>query len=178
MTRKLALFCLSLLATLMAVQALSAGVAIGISGSYATPPNGIYTCAWIAANPTAATLAGYSCHADMVNPGSAVSPGAAFSTVTAFGPDSADANGCQNVGPMSSGVYGATTYEYANNWRWVGGNGKYHWYLQKTDGTYYVNGPELDDGFHEIFVPFNVYRWKVQNQGSNGAVWNVCYHVV
>lgn len=144
------------------------------------PPDGIYTCSWIAGHPTAATLAGVSCREDMVNPGSSVSP-ESVGLPSGLGTDSPDANGCQQVpgggGKISVGVYAATTYEYSDAWSWIGGFGPYEWYIQKTTGVYEVYGGVFDNGPYDIGgLQPNIYRWKVHNEGYGPASWwPVCY---
>jgi hypothetical protein len=160
---------------------LSAVALAGPPTDTSIPPNGVYTCDWIASHPTAATLAGVSCNENMVNPGSTVSPEqVARATITHHGV-SPFANGCQRVpssGSIGGGVYAETTFEYSNFWTWnAPSRGEnYYWYIKHTDGSNqtwgYAFGTTGNAG-----VPANVYQWKVQNEtGNDPQYWDsVCY---
>jgi hypothetical protein len=147
------------------------------------PSDGIYTCRWIAAHPTAATLAGVSCRADMVNPGSDYTPSDVLVATRAMGPDAIDASGCQYVPPqpqaIGTNVYAQSTAEYSATWAWgvvypSAQHGPYYWYLKHTDGSNQAwNYSGGADG--SIGVPGNVYYWKVQNKASWPQEWEVCY---
>jgi hypothetical protein len=140
----------------------------------AYPPDGIYTCSWIAANPTAATLAGVSCSPDMVNRGSSISPQQAAQ----LEPNSAESIGMARVpssGAIGQNVWAATSYEYTTAWSWNAGSQHetYTWYIKKTDDTTQKWGYGFDGG--ETTVPANIYRWKVQNTGQHAQYWIVLY---
>jgi len=165
---------LGLVASIFAV---SAALAPASGSKPATPPGGVYTCGWIAANPTSATLARVSCSPDMVNPGSSVSPSEA---ATLAGPDSVDSNGCQAVpssGYIGHNVWAATSYQYTTAWSWTAGSAHetFTWYIKKTDDTTQVWGFGSGDVGDDRSVPANVYRWKVQNTGADPQNWGVCY---
>ena len=139
----------------------------------ALPPGGVYTCAWIAANPTAATLVRVSCNPSGVNPGSAVTP-ADVAAVTPLG------TGCQRVpsaGAIGHLVYASTTPEYSSSWSWSSSSRDepFYWYIKHTDGSNQAYGYSLVAG-GGLGVPPNVYYWEVQNQGADARYWDpVCW---
>lgn len=147
----------------------------GTVGAY--PPDGIYTCAWIAANPTAATLARVSCRADGVNPGSQITPAEAADLAT---PSTPDTNPCQRVpgsGAIGTNVYAATTFEYSTAWFWpTSSRGEpFWWYIKHTDGSNQAYNYSAGGG-GQLGVPANIYQWKVQNKGADAQYWDgVCY---
>ena len=169
-----------LVAACATVAASLFAIAANASGSIqpASPPNGVYTCTWIAAHPLAASQARVSCDQ------SAFASGVPLTTAGigagSFAPDSIDATGCQYVpaaGTVGKGVFAWSTYEYANHWNYSGSNSPadYTWYLQHTDGSNYVSGNVFDTYVHETFVPANVYRWGAQNHSTTSQQWYVCY---
>jgi hypothetical protein len=165
----------SALPVLAVTSSSAAGAALPPNG---VPPNGVYTCAWIAAHPAAAAQARVTCDPSG-GPASASGSFGAGSVLTT--PDVIDANGCQYVpGPttrVGKGVWGWTTYEYASHWGWAANYGPadYTWYIQKTDGTNWVSGIIQDTAFHSINIASNVYRWGAQNHSSTAEQWYVCY---
>lgn len=175
-------------ATFLVVVAVAAAVAasIGVStaaagraAAVASPPNGIYTCAWIAAHPAAAAQARVTCDPSVFN---AAQAGALASPTAPAGPDTIDANGCQPVpnggGRVGKGVFAWSTYEYANQWVWSANYGPayYTWYLKKTDNTTYAYGLNSDTNTHDIGVPANIYRWGAQNHSATAQAWYVCWN--
>jgi hypothetical protein len=167
--------------TVSALVLLTASAAVATTGGHAAalPPNGVYTCSWIAAHPAAAAQARVSCDP---SGGAAPSLGALpASSADATTPNVIEANGCQYVpsstGRIGQGVWGWTSYEYAGSWGWTGfySPAYYTWYLQKTDGTNYAHGEILDAGYHSVGIASNVYRWGAQNHSSTAQQWYVCY---
>lgn len=140
------------------------------AGAATSPPNGVYTCSWIAANPAAAAEARVGC-------------GDLASTPTRVSEPSASplAQGCQNVpasGSVGKGVFAWSTYEYATSWAWstnLGGTVNYTWYIQQTTGVNYTHGDVFDNHLYQIGVPGNVYRWGAQNHSTSAQSWHVCY---
>jgi hypothetical protein len=150
------------------------------------PPNGIYTCDWIAAHPAAAAQAQVTCDASVFFAGLSGQTTAptTSSASTPSSPDTIDANGCQNVpnggGRVGKGVWAWSLYEYSNQWSWYGRYSPswYTFYIQKTDGTNYVYGPITDTSTHSIGIGANVYRWGAQNHSDTAQNWYVCYYTV
>jgi hypothetical protein len=171
--------CVALLCALAMLAVTSSGTAAHGAAEATLPPNGVYTCAWIAAHPAAAAQAHVTCDPSG-GPASASGALPAAGSVPTT-PDTIDANGCQYVpGPttrVGKGVWGWTTYEYASHWGWTANYGPadYTWYIQKTDGTNWVSGVVQDTGFHSINIASNVYRWGAQNHSSTAEQWYVCY---
>ncbi|HEY6617710.1 MAG TPA: hypothetical protein VIZ32_24455 [Vicinamibacterales bacterium] len=88
--------------------------------------------------------------------------------------------GCDRVpanGYIGTNVYADSGAHYANYWYWGSGSSgePYYWYVKKADGTTQSWGYTASAGSSS--VPANVYRWKVQNQGSTPQAWNVCFDV-
>lgn len=168
-----------------AIASLCCGLLVSLiaaSGSLAhtsqvLPPNGVYTCQWITANPTAATLARVSCNSDMVNPGSLVSP----ASVASVRPD---ANGSQDIPSpttcVSQGVYTRTTSEYAGVWTWypILATQPYYYYLKKSSDDSNVYNGHSTGGGGGATEPNNVYYFKVQNDGPTCQRWHVTYDTV
>lgn len=179
---------LTLLATLVAaaigaVSALASPPPIA-TAPWVTPPLNVFTCDWIAAHPTAADHWMVSCSdvpppsvgdASVMSAGSSIASTRALASRLTFRPL---ANGCQNLpytgGKVSTNVYAWSTYEYATAWQfgWPAGSAL-HWYLQKTDGTNYLNGDETSTT--QVQVPGQIYRWGAQNQGYDPIGFWVCY---
>ncbi len=160
-----------------AVSTASVSAAATGSAVSALPPNGVYTCSWIAAHPAAAAQARVTCDPSGALAASGAMPaGSAVAT-----PDSIDASGCQTIPSpttrVGKGVWAWTLYEYAGSWAWISNYSPawYTWYLQKTDGTNYAHGEILDAGYHSLGVASNVYRWGAQNHSSTAEQWYVCY---
>ncbi len=138
----------------------------------AGPPNGVYTCSWIAQHPVEAAQALVSCDPE----GPVQVPG-----VRPFGGDMPDAQGCQFVpnggGAVGQWVYAWSQYEYANYWSWGPAViQQFHWYIQKTNGDIVRHSVGIGSG--STTVGANVLRWGAQNQGPEPQTWYVCYAVV
>jgi len=164
---------LAIAGVLAASVAVSTSAAAGRSAAF--PPNGVYTCDWIAAHPAAASAARVTCDP-------AVFSAAMSSPLSgAASPDSLLSTGCQPVpnggGNVGQGVFAWSTYEYAHVWQIKGNNSPsdYTWYVKKTDGTTQAWNTESDTATHTVGVPFNVYRMGAQNHSGTPQNWTVCY---
>lgn len=139
------------------------------------PPQGIFTCSWIAAHPAAAAAWNVSC--SPVAPSG--SPTVTSSTGSSIQPIPL-ANGCQTIPGVGQyvgkGVYAWTTYEYANEWGWTPhySGVLFTWYLQKTGNVTYAWN--TGDSAGNINVPATNYRWGAQNNDPQPNNWNVCYY--
>jgi hypothetical protein len=146
------------------------------------PPNGIYTCGWIAANPAAAAQTRVTCDAAVFSAG--LSSQSSAPTGSALTPNTIDANGCQHVpnggGRVGKGVFAWSTYEYSNQWAFNGfySPSYYTFYIQRTDGTNAVFGPITDTQVHSLGLGANVYRWGAQNHSDTAQNWYACYYTV
>jgi hypothetical protein len=101
----------------------------------AVPPNGVFTCKWIAAHPTAALQARVTCDPKT------------FALATTGAPHMMQAQevstlsqGCAfvpNTGRVGQGVFAWTSYQYSNQWSWQGewNPSDYTWYIKRTNGT-------------------------------------------
>lgn len=160
----------------------SAALAAGPGKGQVLPPGGIYTCAWIAAHPTEATLARVSCNSDMVNPGSSVSPAevAAADLANASSPSTILGSGCPRVpssGAIGQGVWARTAGDYYSSfWEWPAGsqNGYYTWYIKRTSDDATINWGSQFAGDFE-YVASNVHYWKVQNHHNIAQFWNCVF---
>jgi len=155
----------------------------------------VYTCEWIAANPTEATAMRVSCNETMVNPGADLERANALreqlsamtsSPLTRGSRDAIPAGqggrtfivqstGYQRVplsGSIGTNVYASTSFEYSLAWGWTGSSqsGDFYWYIKKTDGSNQVWNFSNGIG-GEIGVPGNIYEWKVQNKASVPQYW-------
>ncbi len=146
--------------------------ALGSRSSVPFPPNGIYTCDWIAANPAAAAQARVTCDpAVFFAWRSTQAPQRPFNSV-----------GCQYVpasGKVGYMVYAWSTYEYSHDWRFTDLTAApgYIWHLQITPGgtDYTGGGPYYDNFEHNSLDPLDTYRWGAQNLSRTSANWQLCY---
>jgi hypothetical protein len=148
------------------------------------PPNGTYTCAWIAAHPAEALAAQVTCDSSLFS--LATAPNAIVTLTQGLSPQRSggvgvhpDSNGCTyipNTGNIGSGVYGWSGYEYANSWTFTPSNSPatYTYYIQLTGPSPYTSGNEYDIYTHNVGVPANIYRWGVQNHSVPNN-WYLCY---
>jgi len=150
------------------------GVAVSnAAAATATPPNGIYTCAWIAVNPAAAAQAQVTCDPAVFF--AAMSAGSAV-----ISPESQVA--CEQIplngGRVGTGVfawgqyYGATYWGYGAQWS---PPVSYTWYVQRIDGYNAMHGDVSTlDWYTTPSVPWSEYRWGAQNHGSLAQSWQEC----
>lgn len=135
----------------------------------AQPPDGVYTCAWIADHAVEAAAARVSCDP---------TPPKRFNF--GFAPD---ASGCQYLpGPntkVGQGVFTWSTFEYANYWD-INSifAADYTWYVQKTDGTNVYSHPWTDTTVHSTRPAANTYRSGAQNHSVTPDRYYTCYNVV
>jgi hypothetical protein len=145
-----------------------------------SPPDGIYTCSWIAGHPAAALAAGVTCDpltffTQMAAPVTAPQP----VTVTP------DATGCHALPADGSrvgyGVYAWSAYEYSNWWQWNAqyGPANYEWYIQDTSGQNVLFHHEYDTAVHQRNTPGAAnWRWGGHNVSRDTAEnWWICYAV-
>lgn len=153
----------------------------GARGTGSTPPNGIYTCSWIAAHPAEALAARVTCDASMFLVATAPSALAVLTDgLQAPLGATPDAYGCTYVptsGNIGQGVFAWSGYEYANQWQFTPtySPNTYTYYIQRTGGVTYTWGDIYDPYTHTVGVPANIYRWGVQNRSSQVNNWYVCY---
>lgn len=163
----------------VAASAAAAAPAASAGASWPQPADGVFTCNWIATHPAAAAHWNVGCTGlPSSSPDTSVTGAAPEGSVRPF------ANGCQWIPSattyIGSNVYTWTTYEYANSWSWNlyttdGYWAYYHWYLQKTDGTNYLN-TNTSSMSGSVGVPANNYRWGAQNTSlSSYEQFLVCY---
>ncbi|HEV7566381.1 MAG TPA: hypothetical protein VGO31_10515 [Microbacteriaceae bacterium] len=191
---------------LATATALVAGAASEASaGRNAMPPNNVYTCSWIAANPAAAAAARVSCDPASIfwasitppigdAPQTASAPSSGYSIYSLSAPlsvhwlqsRSAPLSGkrIQSVcgaipagGNVGTGVFAWTGYHSSNFWSFTASLAQsYTEYVQKTDGTNVRNHSFSDDVSHtETGLPTLSYRWGAQNHGSWAMNWAECY---
>jgi hypothetical protein len=157
----------------------------------ALPPNGVYTCGWIATHPAAAARARVTCDASVFFSAMRQSPPIAGSVVTALAsPDTIDSTGCWDIpedgSRISPGVYAWSSWEYANRWSWAAHYGPpvdYTWYIQKSGPitVLYDRWTDLghSDTTHRItMATYNVYRLGFQNHSYPTQSWYHCHVVV
>jgi hypothetical protein len=132
----------------------------------ALPPNGVYTCGWIATHPAAAARARVTCDASVFFSAMRQSPPIAGSVVTALAsPDTIDSTGCWDIpedgSRISPGVYAWSSWEYANRWSWAAHYGPpvdYTWYIQKVWANHCPLRPL--DGTSAIRILRTASRWR------------------
>ncbi|MEA2494888.1 MAG: hypothetical protein QOJ29_2799 [Thermoleophilaceae bacterium] len=148
-------------------------------GVRANPPNGIYTCDWIANHPTAAAAAGVSC-SSTPPPISAQDPMVILPAST-FGRDTLDSGTyCFRLptsGYVGKGVFAWTAgYPYSQSWSIIGYVAyDYTWYVQNSGGTN-VHVEAITDSYdHSTFPGWNYYREGAQNHANANVYWGGCY---
>jgi hypothetical protein len=168
------------------IAALAAGflASVAPAASGVGPPNGVYTCPWIATHPSEALAARVTCDATMFALVTAPSPVARLtadvpetSTSAGMTPDSLGCTYVPNSGNIGQGVFGWTGYEYSNHWEFTPtySPDTYTYYIQTSGGNPYTSGNEYDPYTHTVNVPANIYRWGVQNHSTQVNNWYVCY---
>lgn len=161
---------------LVAAAAVLAAPSSVASATTSGPPNGVYTCEWIAAHPAAAAQAQVTCDPVALPStpfGPTVTPSASSRSMMLMD------EGCQYLptsGSVGQGVFAWTSYKYTTRWSWFGNNtpASYTWYLQTSGGTYawaFVS----DANVHGVNAPANIYRWGAQNHSSTAQYWYVCW---
>ncbi len=174
---------LVVLAACAAGAALAAGVASADRAKL--PPNGVYTCKWIAAHPLAAAQARVTCDASVFFAAMS-SPISGPSAAILASPDSIDSTGCWYIpagARISPGVYAWSAWEYANDWSWFANFGPpvdYTWYIQKS-GPVTLNFDRVTDlghadHNHALRYPTgNVRRLGFQNWVYPTQQWYHCH---
>lgn len=145
--------------------------------SAAVPPNGVYTCIWIAAHPSDAALAGVSC-SPVAPP---VVPGAFGAFIAAPAAPLVSGEVCLSIpgsGKVGMGVFAWTpAYYYSNYWD-IDTNDtppNYTWYIQKIDGTNVWAESETDIQIHSHMPAANDYRGGAQNHSGTATSWRICH---
>lgn len=160
---------------------LAVGIDAGGATSFNSPPGGVYTCAWIAANPTAAAQARVSCDATAPPIVAGTLPAASIAPLTTVSPF--DTETCMTVpssGTIGKGVF-AWTPSYYYSYQWVGANNgysgpNYTWYVEKEDGTVMYSATETDWLDHNSSVlGSNYYDAGFQNHSSTASAFSACY---
>lgn len=157
-----------------AIAAISTNSALARTGS-SLPPNGVYTCDWIAAHPAAAAQAGVTCDPSIFFAAASARPAAGGPPITPL------SQGCVYL-PSSptragQGVFAWSSYQYSTYWGWYGiySPADYTWYVQTSGGTY-AYGNVYDTNSYYLGVPANIYRWGAQNHSSTAQQWFVCWN--
>ena len=168
---------------LVMVAVLSAGKVsrAQAGGSGALPPNGVYTCDWIATHPAAAVRAGVTC--SPIPP-----PVVSDALVTPVDPSAAGRSGvhalsttCYSlpaVGAVGKGVFAwSSGYPYTSYWdiNVETSPPDYTWYIQNAGGTNVYNEHVLDLGVHSKTLGYNYYRLGAQNHSDTPAWWTFCH---
>lgn len=171
-------FCAAIAVALVSVTALALGVTPAFAARQPSlPPNGVYTCGWIADHPDAAAQARVTCDLSTFTAAVSASP----VQFAGPGPVSPLSVGCQYVpssGSVGQGVYAWGTYQYSTYWGWYGFNSPadYTWYVQRSGAVTYTWGNVSDTNVHSVGVPANIYRWGAQNHSSTAQRWDVCWN--
>lgn len=158
----------------------------------ALPPNGVYTCDWIAGHPAAAAQAQVSCDPSVFfGAVSAPMPIAGPPAMMLASPNTIDSSDCWNIpeggGSVGPGVYAWSSWEYANWWTWVANNAwpdgpiDYTWYIQKP-GPVTLNYGRVTDLTHGDvthgpiqYTTGNNRRIGFQNHTYPTQNWNHCH---
>jgi hypothetical protein len=184
--KRLFAFCLVILASSFALFLGSASGDVGNRGN-ASPPNGIYTCEWIADHPVQAARAGVTCSptAPPLVPGAEttfLNP----ASIGRFGAASLLSTTCIRVpasGEVGQGVfawYGG--YPYTSYWDINGYfDPDYTWYVQNLGGTNVYSEHVTNFNIHVASVAngglpgSNYYRVGAQNHAPTAVHWQACY---
>jgi hypothetical protein len=179
----------SLLATLCAALAacvLFATLAVATASARQTgsvlPPNGVYTCDWIAAHSAEALQAGVTCDAAVFFSAMS-SPIAGPASAIVVSPNVIDSSDCwdvpENGTRIGPGVFTWSSWEYSHYWNWYPYYGPpfdYTWYIQKPGPTTVKYDRVTDGGVHEwTLAASNNYRWGAQNHTNPAQSFSVCH---
>jgi hypothetical protein len=172
MSRRFAASALGLVA-LIALVIVASATAATKHATASGPPNGVWTCRYIAAHPAQAAAASVSC--------SPRGPARARATrVLAFMPMTA-LSPCARVpvsGAVGRGVYAWGNFQYFNYFSYSPAVIEYFtWYVQKHDGTNVQWGSDYQTNSHPVNVGSNYYRWGAQNNGDYAQSWVWCWSV-
>lgn len=195
-TRVISLLSLALVGLgVLATGAASGGSTASSQATLLDPPSKIFTCGWIKAHPTDATVHGVSCRKDMVNPGT--DPQRAAVLRAQLGqpkPRSVRVRSARNgphtqfvplsvsghiqdwdwlPGPtddyfMSPGVYASTFYTNAVSRYGSPGSASqtFHWYIEKSSG-YIAHNSSVNGWSYPPIPQFPTTRTKIRNDGSS-----------
>lgn len=165
-------------AVLLAAVSLAASGVFASSSSAAapaTPPNGIYTCDWIAHNPAAAAQAHVTCDPAVFFAAMAAPP-----TLAEIAAPQTSLQVCPYVPNgyrVGKGVFAWSDYYSTTYWQWRGlySPANYTWYIQGYDGLNYVHGDNYDTSWHEqTGLMSYTYRWGAQNHSDTAQQWQTC----
>lgn len=173
-----------------AVTVLAAGLAAvavqtATAASPSGPPDGVWTCEWIAAHPVDAARAQVSC-VTPVSSMALVTPTVLSSPQPASAASSAAvaAQGCEQI-PLDGTRVGRGVFAWGQYWNathWGFGAQwsppvDYTWYVQRIDGVNVMNGYVTSLGWYTTpNVGLTAYRWGAQNHGSLPQSWQECFY--
>lgn len=141
------------------------------------PPNGVFTCSWIAAHPAAATAFAVSCSPDMQNAGADPATVATIQgqIARALGRSLASQGDVRvpAAGAISHGVYAATSAQYSVRWGWTDASQSetFYWYVKRNDDSIRDSGFSLGGGGGTTNLGANNYHWQVYNDGADPQYW-------
>jgi len=89
-------------------------------------------------------------------------------------------DGCTRVpasGYIGPGVYASTSAKYSVFWTWSASSSgqPFHWYIYTATNVLKAHGYSSGGGGSQS-VSANNHYWKVQNQGTVGQAWSVCWN--
>lgn len=151
-------------------------VASNAAAAPPAPPNGVYTCDWIAHNPAAAMEAHVTCDpatffAALAAPPTTTEAAATPQTATQVCPY------VPNGYRVGKGVFAWSDYYNTTYWQWRGiySPANYTWYIQGLDGLNYVHGDNYDTSWHQQSgLLYYTYRWGAQNHSDTAQQWQTC----
>lgn len=168
-------------ASLVGMALVSASAALG-SKTPLRPPDGVYTCSWIAEHLVEAAKARVSCdRREFIATGK---PTLAFARGSFIPVETGDGwvPGPTENEKVGKGVFAWTSYKYTNWWAWyawVLGANDYTWYIQKPGNITKAYGRVFNDSLY--FTPPNFgannHRWGAQNHYPGPRNWRVFWDV-
>lgn len=170
--RRLRLLALAVLSLATTVSYLASSVV----AAPLAPPNGLYTCDWIAQNLVTATEARVTCdpatfRAALTAPLTASEATAPPQTATQVCPY------VPNGYRVGKGVFAWSDYYNTTYWQWRGlySPANYTWYIQGINGLNYLNGTNIDTAWDSRGgLMYYTYRWGAQNHSTTAQQWQTC----
>lgn len=171
-------------AVLVAVAfALSGIAASGASAAPGGPPNGIFTCGWIAAHSAEALQDHVTCDPSVFYAAMAGKlPGdqAPARRVAVHSSTKRAASSCPfvpNGNRVGQGVFAWSDYFYTTYFNYGGSYSPadYTWYIQLYPTTNVLHNEVYDTGWYQQpGLTYGDYRWGAQNHSSTAQEWQIC----
>jgi len=162
-----------------AALSVTLGTGTASPASPASPPGGVYTCAWIAANPESAAQAHVTCDPSVFKNAmtAQAAPPSPAQTMTPTVVPCASPYYVPNGARVGQGVFAWSDYFNTTYFAWKGiySPANYTWYIQGADGINYVHASDFDTNWYDQpGLAYYTYRWGAQNHSTTAQQWRMC----